>query len=234
MRNSKRFLALFLMFGLILGVSGLAGAQDPAQSSAVAVKDQTGTGRLAAEVRLLETINKLELTKPQIEKVLSILKDVRQHGTTTQSDLQGLLQKEKDLLLKNPVDNAQLAEVQKSIAAKRQEARDYGLKVRDDLKSVLDAKQLQTLQGIIGGVRVKAKKDQNGQNLSQNPDQNAGQNSSQNAGQNATGKNWDKQKEGRHAGKRFERGRFGARYGLMNRSQLLDQVIQILETKLNA
>ncbi len=214
MRNSKRFLALLLMFGLIFGISGLAGAQDPAQSSAVAVKDQNDIGRLAAEVKLLQTINKLELTKPQIEKVLSILKDLRQHETTTQSDLQGLLQKEKDLLLKNPVDTAQLAEVQKSVAAKRQEARDYGLKVRDELKSVLDAKQVQTLQGIIGGAKAKVEKDK--------------------AGQNTPGKNSDKQKAGQYNRKRFERGGFGRLHGRINSSQRLDQVIQILEMKLNA
>jgi len=213
MKNSKRFLALVLMFGLTLGISGLAGAQDPAQSGAVAVKDPNGTGQLAGEVKLLETINKLELTKPQIEKVLSILKDLRQHETTTRSDLQGLLQKEKELLLKNPVDTAQLTEIQKSITAKRQEARDYGLKVRDDLKSVLDAKQVQTLQGIIGGVKAKAEKDK--------------------TGQNAPDKNGDKQKESRHAGRGFERGRFGMMYGRINPTQRLDQLIQILEARLN-
>ncbi len=212
MKNSKRFLALLLVFGLTLGISGLAGAQDPAQSGAVAVKDPNGTGQLAAEVRLLETINKLELTKPQIEKVLSILKDLRQHETTAQSDLQGLLQKEKELLLKNPVDTTQLAEIQKSITAKRQETRDYGLKVRDDLKSVLDAKQAQTLQNI-GGAKAKAEKDK--------------------TGQNAPDKNGDKQKEIRHPGRRFERGGFGMLYGRTNPSQMLDQVIQILEAKLN-
>ncbi len=212
MKNSKRFLALVLVFGLTLGISGLAGAQDPAQSGAVAVKDPNGTGRLAGEVRLLETINKLELTKPQIEKVLSILKDLRQHQTTTQSDLQGLLQKEKELLLKNPVDTAQLTEMQKSVTAKRQEARDYGLKVRDELKSVLDAKQAQTLQSI-GGVKAKAEKDK--------------------TGQNAPDKNGDKQKEFRHAGRGFERGRFGMLYGRINPTQRLDQLIQILEAKLN-
>lgn len=88
-----------MIFFLLAGIVGTV--------SAAPVSDQ-----LQLEVRLLEKINQMNLTNEQIDQILPILKQIDTTYDTTRTEINNLLNQEKELLLQRKTEEAKAVETQ--------------------------------------------------------------------------------------------------------------------------
>ncbi len=112
-------------------------------------KDDNKVLQLSAEVAILRAVDKLDLTKDQLGKLIPILKELDAAREKAVSELEASLLKEKELLLKDELSKEKAEELkfQRSIVMK--EFRLVALKARTEATKLLTVEQAKKIRSFV-------------------------------------------------------------------------------------